>query len=33
MRLQGIKAEYRTYIEHMAFWIAVVLALFSVIVK
>jgi hypothetical protein len=33
MRLQGVRAEYWTYIEHTAFWIAVVLALLSIIVK
>jgi hypothetical protein len=33
MRLRGFGAEYWTYIEHMAFWLAVVLALLSIIVK
>jgi hypothetical protein len=33
MRLQGFRVEYWTYIEHIAFWVAVVLALLSVIVK
>ena len=31
MRLPGFKAEYWTYIEHISFWIAVVLALLSII--
>jgi hypothetical protein len=33
MGLRGFRAEYWTYIEHMAFWLAVVLALLSIIVK
>ena|SRR5581483_6843431 len=29
-KLRGFKAEYWTYIEHTAFWIAVVLAILSI---
>ncbi len=29
-KFKGIKAEYWTYIEHAAFWVAVVLALLSI---
>jgi hypothetical protein len=32
-KFKGMKAEYWTYVEHGAFWIAVVLALASILVK
>lgn len=33
MRLRGFKAEYWTYIEHVAFWIAMAFAVLAILVK